>query len=304
MTSIQSFEEPVGPRDRSSDGHFISVVIPTLGRPTIEETRKALAAQTRLPDEVLVVLDAERKGEAWARNEGFARSRGDIVAFTDDDCVPPPEWLARLVEAMDRHVAAGAGGTFLETDPLLASKRARRGFPRGEILDDENGWVGNTGNVAYRRAALERCREQYGNVFDPAMPVGVDMHLAWRVRRTAPLVYIPVAVTHLRRVTPLGYFRFQYARGAGIGRLHLARREAGPEGLPLQRSLLWPPRGRPRWGAAIWRKLLGPFDVSSFDSFGQFATYWVGEKCEAIGFARAILGARLGGGRSSPGDSP
>jgi glycosyltransferase involved in cell wall biosynthesis len=110
---------------RTGDGHVVSVVIPTLGRQTIEGTRRALQGQTRPPDEVVEVLDVERRGSSWARNEGFRQSRGDLVALTDDDAVPPPDWIERLVGAIDRHDAAAAGGRFLETDDLLRRKSER-----------------------------------------------------------------------------------------------------------------------------------------------------------------------------------
>ena len=73
------------------DHHKVSVIIPTLGRETLAQCQKALAEQTRLPDEVIVVTDHHRRGVAWARNEGIARASGDLIAFTDDDAVPPSD---------------------------------------------------------------------------------------------------------------------------------------------------------------------------------------------------------------------
>jgi len=37
------------------------------------------------------------RGPAAARNKGLALSRGDIIAFTDSDCLPAPDWLERGV---------------------------------------------------------------------------------------------------------------------------------------------------------------------------------------------------------------
>jgi len=78
-----------------NDRHIVSVVVPTMGRDTITFCREALAGQTRVPDEVIIVMDKDRRGPSWARNEGIRRSRGDLIAFTDDDCIPPPNWLER-----------------------------------------------------------------------------------------------------------------------------------------------------------------------------------------------------------------
>jgi glycosyltransferase involved in cell wall biosynthesis len=40
----------------------------------------------------------ERRGLATARNSGIARCAAGIVAFTDDDAVPEPDWLERLMK--------------------------------------------------------------------------------------------------------------------------------------------------------------------------------------------------------------
>jgi glycosyltransferase involved in cell wall biosynthesis len=42
-----------------------------------------------------------RPGANPARNLGAALAAAPIVAFTDDDCAPPPEWLQRIVDAFD-----------------------------------------------------------------------------------------------------------------------------------------------------------------------------------------------------------
>src|SRR5262245_10412392 len=49
-------------------------------------------------------------GKSYALNEALAIARGRIIAFTDDDVRPEPDWLDALVGAMARpHVAFVAG---------------------------------------------------------------------------------------------------------------------------------------------------------------------------------------------------
>jgi GT2 family glycosyltransferase len=48
-----------------------------------------------------VVLDA-RGGPGAARNRGAAEARGAFLAFTEDDCVPEPDWLERVAARLTR----------------------------------------------------------------------------------------------------------------------------------------------------------------------------------------------------------
>ena len=50
------------------------------------------------------------RGRAGARNRGLAEAVGEWIAFTDDDTLPQPDWLAHLVAALERNPAALVGG--------------------------------------------------------------------------------------------------------------------------------------------------------------------------------------------------
>lgn len=83
-------------------------------------TRAALRAAA-LGERLRVLTHATNRGPAAARNTGLMAARGDMVAFTDDDCEPEPTWLAELVcalEAADSQVA-GVGGRVTSARPGL-----------------------------------------------------------------------------------------------------------------------------------------------------------------------------------------
>lgn len=62
------------------------------------------------PVPVRYVLE-ESQGLSFARNAGIRAARGDIAAFTDDDCVVAPDWAARILQAFaDNPDVAVAGG--------------------------------------------------------------------------------------------------------------------------------------------------------------------------------------------------
>ena len=48
-------------------------------------------------------------GPAAARNVGWRAARGEIIAFTDDDCIPQKQWLKAGVAAMVEGVTGAAG---------------------------------------------------------------------------------------------------------------------------------------------------------------------------------------------------
>lgn len=153
----------------------IAVVIPTRSREArLGFALEALAGQTleRTRFEVIVVRSEDAKGPFAAaldglpvrflthmgapgpgaqRNTGWRATEAPLVAFTDDDCRPAPEWLARLL-------AAGRQGDVVvqgRTEPDPAERHLLLGPARSvEILRPSN-WF-ETCNIAYPTALLRR----------------------------------------------------------------------------------------------------------------------------------------------------
>jgi glycosyltransferase involved in cell wall biosynthesis len=69
------------------------VVVDNDSRDGTRDVVSAFARDARIP--VRYVLET-RPGLSWARNAGVQVSRGDILAFTDDDCLADPHWLERI----------------------------------------------------------------------------------------------------------------------------------------------------------------------------------------------------------------
>lgn len=67
------------------------------------------ALGTRGAPRIHLVAPTRPGGPAAARNAGWRRAQAPIVAFTEDDAVPHPDWLAEGWKAMSRGAAAASG---------------------------------------------------------------------------------------------------------------------------------------------------------------------------------------------------
>jgi GT2 family glycosyltransferase len=117
---------------QSSAGPSIAVVVPTWRRPrSLRKCLEALALQTRRPEQILLVVRAEdeesrevsaaldlpievvtvtRPGQVAALEAGLGRATSKVIAITDDDTVPHPEWLERLAAHYADPTVGGVGG--------------------------------------------------------------------------------------------------------------------------------------------------------------------------------------------------
>jgi GT2 family glycosyltransferase len=75
-----------------------------------------------------------QKGAGLARNGGVAISRGRVLAFTDCDCRPEPEWLSEGVAALARHDFVGGRVKVLVEDS--ASLTGTEAFERVFAFDN------------------------------------------------------------------------------------------------------------------------------------------------------------------------
>jgi glycosyltransferase involved in cell wall biosynthesis len=126
-----------------------------------------------------VVTLVVRAGVGGARNAALRAARGDIIAFTDDDCVPEPNWLTEITAPLaDLTVVCVYGQVFYRA-------RGYRGyFPERCVENPGPRWP-MTACIAYRTAAL---RSVGG--FDPAFARfnNEDTEVAYRLVRLGKLV--------------------------------------------------------------------------------------------------------------------
>jgi glycosyltransferase involved in cell wall biosynthesis len=122
-----------------------------------------------------VVRNGTATGPADARNAGAAAAAGELLAFTDADCVPAPGWLragARALEQAD--IVQGR----VEPDP-----EAELGpFDHTITVREESGLF-ETANLFVRREWFDRAGG-FRAFIDPAKGhFGEDLVFGWKVRR-------------------------------------------------------------------------------------------------------------------------
>jgi glycosyltransferase involved in cell wall biosynthesis len=68
-----------------------------------DATERVVGESARTGPLPVVYLRETRQGKSFALNRGLEHARGDILALTDDDVLPSPHWLERIVAAFREH---------------------------------------------------------------------------------------------------------------------------------------------------------------------------------------------------------
>ncbi|MDK3257064.1 HAD-IIIA family hydrolase [Blastococcus capsensis] len=220
-----------------------TVVVPTIGRPSLDVLLDALAAAPGPRPAVLVLVDDRPTGDplrpdrpglppvrvvrtggggpARARNLGWRTARTEWIAFLDDDVVPDPDWYQRLEQDLADLPDEVAGSQGRVRVPLPPDRKPTD-WERGTAGLATSSWI--TADLAYRRRALAAV-----GGFDERFPRAFreDSDLALRVMDTgAHLVRGERWITHPVRPTD----RWVSARvQAGNADDVLMRRLHGPD---------------------------------------------------------------------------
>jgi GT2 family glycosyltransferase len=211
--------------DKTTSSADVSIVVPTYRRP--EQLRLCLEGlvQQRIPARDVVVVRRAADEEtasvlrAWegevtevtvtgagvvtAMAAGVRATAGEIVAFTDDDAVPRPDWIARICSHFGDPLVGGVGGRDVIHPP------DRRATDRKYDVGQISAWGKVTGNhhlgvgsarevmvlkgtnMAFRRAALALPRGLRGSGAEVHHEVAICL---WARKRGWRLIYDPELV--------------------------------------------------------------------------------------------------------------
>jgi glycosyltransferase involved in cell wall biosynthesis len=209
--------------------------------PFVREFLTSVEAQTRSPDEVVVVdggsTDGTREAlreRAWVtlieepganiargRNVAVRAASHDVIAVSDADCVLAPDWLERIVAPLERGADVSMGlyrplaHTFFEVCAAAISIK--------EVDEvDPRTYMPSARSVAFRREAFEA-----GGGYPEWMDLGEDMYLNHRWRNLDRRMELADgAVVYRRpRSTLSAYWRqfAGYAEADARGGMHAER---------------------------------------------------------------------------------
>jgi GT2 family glycosyltransferase len=225
----------------------VSVAIATCDRPhPLARCLLALLGGTLLPDEILIV-DQGSSGETAARikalppapiairyipqpRHGLSASRNlalqlfacDVLAVTDDDCLPSDDWIAAISASLARHDGpAAVTGPVLPLGPEAQDQYAVSSREGMQVIDhcgQRPPWVVGTGaNLAVRREWLATVGH-----YDVRLGVGSpgkaaeDMDYLYRLLRSGACIrYEPKALIYHERQSRARQLKsfFQYGYG-------------------------------------------------------------------------------------------
>ena len=121
-----------------------------------DDTRERLKAFASTFENQITIITELRPGLGLARNRGGRASNAPIIAFTDDDCYPDPNFLNDVLLVFADPSVGCAGGRILLHD-LSDARITIYEHPTEQIYDAEHFIVGgviNGANMAFRRQAL------------------------------------------------------------------------------------------------------------------------------------------------------
>jgi glycosyltransferase involved in cell wall biosynthesis len=96
---------------------------------------------------VVYTRNASQEGRPRSRNRATALATGELIFFTDADCMPIRTWVEEGVQVFREHDCAGVEGRTRPTEALTLAQRS--------VVNEEGGqW--QTCNIAYRRSVLLR----------------------------------------------------------------------------------------------------------------------------------------------------
>jgi len=165
-------------------------------------------------------LREARRGPSCARNRGIEESLGEILAFTDADCVVSTGWLRELVKGFEDNEVWGVAGEIFSYPPKTPAQRylaVRKSRWQKPAVHSQWWPFAVTANVAFRKETFRNI-----GLFDPLFITAEDKDFGRRFLEAGlKLQYSPKSIVlHRHRTTAWGFFKQHVGWGYGGALLH------------------------------------------------------------------------------------
>lgn len=165
-----------------------------------------------LPPHFRYLQETEIQSAYAARNTGIRAAAGEILAFTDADCRPQPDWLRRLMQPFaEPTVGIVAGEVIALPGATLLERYADRHATLSQTHTLAHAFLayGQTANLAVRRQILEQV-----GLFRPYLTTGGDADLCWRILQLGgwQLQFAETAIVQHRHRASFGELCSQWRR--------------------------------------------------------------------------------------------
>jgi GT2 family glycosyltransferase len=242
--------------ERALRGHAAEiVVVESSGDGTAELIRRTFPA-------VRVLAQKQRVSAGAARNLGAAEARGKLIAFVDQDCIVPNDWIDRLEELLMTPGVGAAGGSIGIRNPRNLSGAAvyflefLSHFPSNRAVTKNSNFLLGC-NLACHREVLD-------HIQFPDRTLAEDVLFSEAVRQQGwDLMYAPqIEVQHWNREGWTEFLRYNEKMGRAAAHYHqvrkhrLSRAVISCPAIALCSPLVIVPRvSKGLWGR--WKSLLG-----------------------------------------------
>jgi cellulose synthase/poly-beta-1,6-N-acetylglucosamine synthase-like glycosyltransferase len=172
-------------------------------------TDNTVEAVERYPE--VRLINQSNAGPAAARNRGALEAHASIILFTDDDCVPMPDWIDAMLAPFSDPAVVGVKGAYRTRQSELAARFVQLDYEDRYRLMGGHEFIDfiDTYSAGFRR---HRFLEMDG--YDTSFPVACseDAELSYRMsRRGWKMKFAPDAVVyHTHPATLWSYLRKKY----------------------------------------------------------------------------------------------
>ncbi|VAX34890.1 hypothetical protein MNBD_UNCLBAC01-1529 [hydrothermal vent metagenome] len=216
------------------DSPYISIVVPAYNcQKTISKTIEAILNQSYASIELIIVDDGSsdatakvveqfdvnylyqnNAGPAAARNQGAKEACGEIILFTDSDCVPQKNWVEKIVSGFKEPEIGVVAGSYGIANPknILARCIHKEILFRHHYLMPQYPKVFGSYNFGIRKKIFEKVRG-FNGAYRYAS--GEDNDLSYKILKSGYKIYFErnALVDHFHPVCLKKYLQEQYRHG-------------------------------------------------------------------------------------------